>query len=381
MTEKTTSLLNRNRYEDRLNSTKALPDYNSLDDEQKTLLGYLAFDQNLDGLDFNEAVNEEIAKVRARTMGGTALIRSMEQSMDTTEKDTQLPRSFQEAEQLKGHSIEDFVKTIDFDASADGVWEALNRNYTVNLSDNETTFLSDRDNIVRHERQLLDFARELIKSNPHQSEHSVQIQQVGWLQLESRGFIKSRVEDRSTDPVVARLYLNPELGSVMPIYQEVFRRAEARGLRFKSKVLDYEIRNIQAEKQDKALDHYSEETKKRSDPIVFYAFEDSKDELFEIVNDVYREYSSKFKGQATAAFPLEIAEGYAIGAEPEGLSGTESLSSHRVDVINRLIKRLSGLPKWSKLTNEQKQRAVAVNFRRLIADKQHINADNIAFNA
>jgi hypothetical protein len=167
----------------------------------------------------------------------------------------------------------------------------------------------------------------------------------------------------------------------MPIYRELFKRAEARGLRFKSKVLDYEIRNRPAEKQDQLLDYHSKETKKRSDPIVFYAFEDSKDELFEIVNDVYREYPSKFKGQATAAFPLEIAEGYAVGAEPEGLSGTESLSSHRVDVINRLIKRLSDLPKWSKLTNEQKQRAVAVNFRRLIADKQHINADNIAFNA
>jgi hypothetical protein len=380
MTEKTTSLLNRNRYEDRLESTKALPGYDSLDDEQKTLLGYLAFDQDLDGLDFNEAVNGEIAKARARTMSGTAL-RLMERSMDTTEKDTQLPRSFQEAEQLRGHSIEDFVKTIDFDASTDGVWEALHRNYTVNLSDNETAFLSDRDNIVRHEKQLLDFARELIKSNPHQSERRVQLQQAGWLQLDSRDLIKSRIEDKSTDPVVARLYLNPELGSVMPIYRELFKRAEARGLRFKSKVLDYEIRNRPAEKQDQLLDYHSKETKKRSDPIVFYAFEDSKDELFEIVNDVYREYPSKFKGQATAAFPLEIAEGYAVGAEPEGLSGTESLSSHRVDVINRLIKRLSDLPKWSKLTNEQKQRAVAVNFRRLIADKQHINADNIAFNA
>lgn len=380
MTEKTTSLLNRNRYEDRLNSTKALPDYDLLDDEQKRLLNYLAFDQDLDGLDFNEVVNGEIAEARARTMGGTTL-RLMERSMDTTEQDIQLPRSFQEAEQLKGHSIENFVKTIDFDASTDGVWEALHRNYTVKLSDNETAFLSNGDNIVRHEKQLLDFAHELIKNNPYQSERRVQLQQAGWLQLDSRDLINSRIEDKSTDPVVARLYLNPELGSVMPIYRELFKRAEARGLRFKSKVLDYEIRNRPAEEQPRRIDLFSRQTTKRSDPIVFYAFEDSKDELFEIANDVYREYSSEFKGQATTAFPLEIAEGYAVGAEPEGLSGTESLSSHRVDVINRLIRRLSDLPKWSKLTNEQKQRAVAVNFRRLIADKQHINADNIAFNA
>ena len=376
-------LIEPSKYQLRLEGAQKIAGYDNLSDESKQAIAHLAFDKDLDIDGFNHLLDAELGSVRLDAKVRPAIAHIALDTIAATpevEARFNLPKSFEEASRIRGHSIEDFVQSIDFEV-LNGVNDALDSHYSTNLMENEMDFLANSDNVVNYEGQLIAFAKERIRNNPYQSEHKATMQQVGWLQLESRASITSRVEDRSTDPVVTRIYLNPELGSVMPIYQELFKRAEAKGLRFKSKVLDYELRNKPADRRDQALDNYSQKITKRSDPIVFYAFEDSKDELLEIANDVYKEYAAAFEGQATSAFPLELAEGYAIGAEPEGLSGNESLSSHRREVLSNLIKRLASLPKWSELTNEQKQKAVATNFRRLIADKQHINADNLAFNS
>ena len=377
------TLIEPSKHQLRLESAQKIAGYTDLSDESKQAIAHLAFDKDLDIDGFNHLVGAELRSVRFDAKVRPSIARlALDTIVATPEVEAKfnLPKSFEEARRIQGHSIEDFVKSIDFEV-LNGVDDALDSHYSTNLTENEMDFLANSDNVVKYEGQLIAFAKECIQNNPYQSEHKAMMQQVGWLQLESRASITSRVEDKSTDPVVARLYLNPELGSVMPIYQELFKRAEAKDLRFKSKVLDYELRNMPADRRDQALDNYSQESTKRSDPIVFYAFEDSKDELLEVANEVYKEYASAFEGQATSAFPLELADGYAIGAEPEGLSGDESLSSHRREVLSNLIKRLASLPKWSELTNKQKQKAVATNFRRLIADKQHINADNLAFNS
>lgn len=371
------------KYQLRLENVQKVAGYGVLSDEHKQAIAHLAFDKDLDIDSFNHLVGAELGSVILDAKVRTAIAHI---ALDTVTMNPELearfnfPKSFEEASRIEGHSIEDFVKTIDFEVT-NGVNDALDRNYTSGLSNSDEVFLADKESVVSYDKQLQDFAAELVRSNPYQSERRVQSQQNGWLQLDSSSYVKSRVEDESADPVVARLYLNPNLGNVMPIYQEIFKKAEAKGLRFKSKVLDYELRNVPAEKRDQALDYYSQKTTKRSDPIVFYAFEDSKDELLEITNEVYEKYSVAFEGQVTASFPLEVAQGYAIGAEPDGLSGSESLSSHRREALRRLIDRLTTLPKWSELTNEQKQKAVAANFRKLIADKQSINPDNIAFNS
>jgi|GEM_PF-1464701 len=377
------TLIEPSKYQLRLDGVQNIAGYSDLSDESKQIIAHLAFDRDLDIDNFNHLVGAELGSVRLGTEVRSAIAHTALDSIianPEAESGLNIPKSFQEASCLSGNSIEDFVKTIDFEAP-NGLNNALDRNYASNLSASDAIFLASGENVRLYDKQLQEFAEGLIRNNPHQSEHKVQSQQNGWLQLDSRDFVKSRVEDKSNDPVVARLYMNPELGSIMSIYQELFKRAEARGLRFKSKVLDYELRNIPAEKRDQALDYYSQKTTKRSDPIVFYAFEDSKDELLEIANEIYKEHPGAFEGQVTAAFPLEVAQGFAIGAEPDGLSGSESLSSHRSEVVRRLVDKLTTFPKWSELTNEQKQKAVAINFRRLIANRQHIDADNIAFNA
>lgn len=347
MTEKTTSLLNRNRYEDRLNSTKALPDYDSLDDEQKTLLGYLAFDQDLDGLDFNEAVNGEIAKARARKVSGPALIQTVEHPVATVEQDVQLPRTFEEARRVR-HTYEDSRSRSD---------------QSENNPDDIEFYSSDalRSHMVRL-HNLSDKYRAQYGRGNAAAEKKLANRNGGgpWVEHFSLALAK---EEHTADEAVVRIYLNPKLQDSFSIYQEVFLEANRRGLRFQSKIIDpswYRYKSI-----DQAVEDSRSQTHAKRDPIVFYGYEESKDELLAVIEDVYGKHAGSFRGRETGAIPVPIAPGLAVGDNVTSRDSggiKESLTSHRENVFDRMPGGLS---------DQQRRQYLLDN---------HINPDNIAFN-
>ena len=183
-----------------------------------------------------------------------------------------------------------------------------------------------------------------------------------WIQYNSLQFLRE-VGTNSDKYPTARIYLNPRLQDGLKIYKEIFAEANRMKLRFQAKIIDPSA--YRDDLVEKTAAHKRELTnsghlESRRNPILFYGFEESKDELLRIIEKVYEKYQDSFAGRETETIPLPIAPGLAIGENPVGMDGKESLTSHRDGLI-------------------EMARRDPAEFRR-IARSHNINPDNIAFN-
>lgn len=74
--------------------------------------------------------------------------------------------------------------------------------------------------------------------------------------------------------------------------------------------------------------------------IVFYGFEESKNQLLTKVENVYKKHASSFTGRETGAVPMPLAPGLAIGDHVTSRDDSvvkESLTTHRGNIFQSLI--------------------------------------------
>lgn len=279
-----------------------------------------------------------------------------------------LPATFNEIRHMPGHSIEDFVANLpditDLNITKGGltrlsstVSEATSRIFELPNEDRE--FIDDADNIKRYKADLALFTQKVRQENSYPNQRSAVIDQIGWVQHDSKAFVRGRVEEKTTDIATSRFYLNPQLSSTLDIYREIFDTAESAGLKFRGKVLNFD---------------FVGETSRR-DPIVFYAFDESKEQLYQIIKEAYERHQSEFDSRQLGFAPFEVASGFGVGEEPIELSGQESLSSYVESNLEKVYRN----KEWERgNTPEERKRLFAAAFRRQVRNKP-INPDNIAF--
>lgn len=333
--------LENNPYSERLDSVRRLSGYDDLDDINKGTIAHLAFDGDLEDAGFYKLAHEIIHEKRA--MGGTAL------NASSVERCAELPRSFDEARKMSGNSIEEVLGRLNTDTS-------------VNNPDDVEFY---KTGVRRHIEELYAFSdkyRQRYGGGDQRKEKMLADEcSLLWIQHNSLKFLQENGKNPNKYPTV-RIYLNPQLRDSLDIYKKIFAKATREGLRFQAKIMapsGYTKRLV-----GKVVDYCARlaagRPETRRDPIVFYGFEESKDKLLRIVEEVYSQYESAFEGRETGAIPLAIAPGFAVGENPVGLDGEESLTDHRQRVI--------------------KEAGYDAEKFRMNAASWNINPDNIAFN-
>ena len=333
--------LENNPYSERLGFVQQFSAYGDLDDTNKSTIAHLAFDEGLKHAAFYEIAREIIHKQQA--MGGTAL------NAFSAERYAGLPQSFDEARKMPGNSIEEVLGRLDTDTS-------------VNNPDDVEFY---KTGVRRHIEELYAFSDKYrqrygggnqIKERMLADECSLL-----WIQHNSLKFLREDGKNPNKYPTV-RIYLNPQLQYSLDIYKKIFAKATRERLRFQAKIMAPSgyTKHLVGKVVDYCAELATGRLETRRDPIVFYGFEESKDKLLRIIEEVYFQYESAFEGRETGAIPLAIAPGFAVGENPVGLDGEESLTDHRQRVI--------------KAANYD-----AKKFR-MNAASWNINPDNIAFN-
>jgi predicted metal-dependent hydrolase len=298
----------------------------------------------------------------------------------------ELPKTFAEVRSLPGHSIESLLdKTGDLSAPTKNWYstslDELISNRLRNNSFRDKRFMSDVENIIAYERDIHGFSIKLHNENPYRNQRGVLHSHIGWTQHDSKEFIRSRVEKEPKETADSRFYLNPPVENMVAIYKEIFGRAEAQGLKFQAKVLDFDLRGRgqrkTVEDQREKAEKWSKNPSLRNDPMVFYGFLESKERLYEIIKDVYISNEQVFKGRELGFAPYELAPGFGVGEEPRELSGRESLSSFLESILASVTRNSDW--KQGKTPADRKKRFAGA-FRKKISDeKLPINPDNIAF--
>ena len=346
------TLIEPNKYQLRLEGAQSIAGYGDLSDESKQVIAHLAFDKDVDIDDFNHLVGAELGSVKLDTKVRPAIAQTALDSIiakPDLEPGLNLPRSFEEARSTGVHTYEDFLVRSD---------------YSVNDSDDVDFYSSDA--LIQHMERLHNLSdkyKQYARGNIGIEKQLASRNDGGlWVEHHSLALVR---EKSTQDNAVARIYLNPKLQDSFDIYQEIFLEANRQGLRFQTKILDpswYGTKGI----NETALDSRSNAQYQRRDPVVFYGFEESKDQLLAIVEDVYKRHASSFTGRETGAVPMPLAPGLAIGDHVTSKDDTgmkESLTSHRENIFDRMPKGLS---------SEERKKYLLDN---------HINPDNIAFNA
>ena len=333
--------LKSNPYGERLGFVQQFSAYDNLDDTNKSIIAHLAFDKDLEDTDFYKTALEIIHEKRA--MGGAAL------NASSAERYAGLPQSFDEARKMPGNSIEEVLGRLDTDTS-------------VNNPDDVEFY---KTGVRRHIEELYAFSDKYRQryggGNQIKERMLADACSLLWIQHNSLKFLQEDGKNPNKYPTV-RIYLNPQLRDSLAIYKKIFAKATREGLRFQAKIMapsGYTKHLV-----DKVVDYCAGlaagRLETRRDPIVFYGFEESKDKLLRIVEEVYSQYESAFEGRETGAVPLAIAPGFAVGENPVGLDGEESLTDHRQRVI--------------------KEADYDARKFRMNAASWNINPDNIAFN-
>lgn len=379
MSEQISSVDN-NKYQKRLESAKQIANYDDLNEGAKARVSLLAYDKDLDTIGFNEAINQEIneainSKAVGKKVGALALTGIVERPTAPEHVLSSLPQTFEEARiKSKGLSIDQISgKKIDF-------LHAGKRE----LYADEKLFFSE-GGLIEYDKELNDFISQLEQENPHPEIRRVrgELQEnpltgFGWRHMNSKEFIRSR-KNGSADVPSSRIYLSPRYGmDMITVFKEVFERAEQRGLRFKAKIFATSTNELGDKSLRQEVSDYFAGESHRVDPMLFYPFDESKDDMLQIVTEVYEEHQDAFKGARTGIIPAKIAPGLAVGDEPRGVSGRESLTSHREKFLFKAQEFAKKHPRWGSASDEQK-RAIHRKALQLFATKMNIDPDNIAF--
>ena len=373
-----------NKYQNRLEQSMKLAGYDELDDSTKGVIAALAYDKELDIVDFNEAVNAEIHKpvadtARKKIRSSTLSAVAVERPSVSPELISGLPHTSEEARQMTGHSIEDVVGCM-HDVDDDGILSAFDA--FGELSDKDKEFYDDKC-LGSHQESVDKITLAFMKRFPEKYRREAEDYTYGayhkqemFLQHDSPAFLRAKLIEGKTDKPSVRMYLNPELTDATAIYAEFLNKALEQKLRFKSKI-------IRANAKDNYSLHYKPEYLDKGvgklDPIVIYGYEESKDDLLKIVEEIRQAHASSFEGRKIGGSPLEIAEGVGIGDEVSD-SGESSLTSSRVGVAKNVLKELRDKnPNWSQASPEARKRAFAGSLRKRYESLGY-NPDNIAFN-
>lgn len=297
--------------------------------------------------------------------------------------DFTLPETFAEAKARKGHSIEDYVQDLPkIDGSNNVVLSPLIRKISTHQKrtpDDKAFFKADK--LRQYESGLVRFADKMRRENKYEYIRSATRQQFDFLEFDSKAFIDSRVERRSVGAPNSRIYLNPQFQDILPIYEEILTEAEQQGLRFKSKVFDLTLRRTANKSVDQIIKTWEDWDSVRIDPIVIYGYEDSQDALLKIVNEVYRKHADSFKGRRMGQAPIQVAPGFALGAEPTGFSGQMSLMEHRYNALAGLLEECRKQAGWKNLREADRKKLFCRKFRENVKKgmKHNIDPSNIAF--
>lgn len=206
-----------------------------------------------------------------------------------------------------------------------------------------------------------------IRANFH-----VQAESVGsFVHWSSANYLRIRSQNQEPD-LNRRIYLNPTAESSVEIFGKIIDAAEQAGIVMKGKIVN---RGAEALNNMKSKDFST-----RGDGIVLTAGKDA-DALLALVEAVYNDHQGDFAGRGISRVPFKIAEGVAVGDEPEGEG---SLTDTRVALINDVTKetkQVLGVNDWEKIPDAKQQQAVRI-FRKKFDAKalqQNINPDNMAF--
>lgn len=278
-----------------------------------------------------------------------------------------LPSSFEEAHRLPGHSIEDFLGQIgDIETVVEGAGSWRD-------SAAEDRAWMKKDTLINHASKVENLTRQIMAHFPDRFKHEAYSIQDAWMQHNSRAFVRSRQIEKTTDPATSRIYLNPQYKDMLAIYAEILTKAEREGLRFKAKVFGF------TNNTERIAEHFEQSKRIKVDPIVLYGYADSEDALLRIAAEAYEKHKESFEGRTLGGIPMKVADGFAIGSEPRGKSGDESLTSHREAVLGDLLGDLKRKnPRWREASMDMKKRVFAKSFRNL-AESHNIDPDNIAF--
>lgn len=335
------------RYQQRLESAQQVAGYADLDDDTKALIAQLACDGDLDMLGFNEVLNAELA--RTRKIGDVAFVGASDLSEAGFEQTASLPTTFEDARLQLRHTYEDYRKGSD---------------YSKNNPDDVAFYTSGA--LGEHMRRLhtmSDKYRQYARGDQEIEKELASRNDGGlWIEHHSLALVRER---NTSDEASVRIYLNPKLQDAFDIYQEIFLEANKRGLRFQSKVFDPSWYGSKSPQETVADESSKRMRLQRRDPIVFYGFDESEDELLQLVEEIYAKHANSFVGRETGAVPLPLSPGMAIGdniisRDSGGIK--ESLTSHR----DRIFEKMPG-----GLSYDQQRKYMIEN---------HVNPDNIAFN-
>lgn len=303
---------------------------------------------------------------------------------ERSELDDMMPRTFDEARKQRGNAIEDVYDVYDKQDRDSHQMAVL-----TSLTEKDRVFFSNPEAIMGYEEELLKFTARLNQENPYRPKQEASSAQIGWMQHNSKEYMRSRAQpDVPHDRVVSRIYLNPDFDSMLEVYEAIVTRAEAEGLRFQAKVFDPNMRSatkggvLDTAKLEVFSKYYAEmKQRRRGDSIVVYGYKESSDVLLGIITDVYKKHQESFLERDVPVITSQIANGLAVGEEPIGAGENDSLSSHRELLIERCIRALKDAnPRWSEFPIEMRRAAFCELFRGF-ASGQHIDPDNIAFNA
>ena len=384
MTEKITPTTD-NKYQHRLQSAMLVAGYDALSNNQKALIAQLAYDKELSVLDFNEALNAELRThghdSDAHTkVGSPVLARVVERPAPSIEEHPSLiPRTFEEAKQRSGHSVEDVVQTMpDIDQeNIRGAFDSVGE-----LSESDGKFYNN-EFLDKHLKSIAKITDRFLRRFPEKYRKEADEDTVGayhlqplFLQHDSPAYLKAKLVEGKEDKPTVRFYLNPELSDTSSVYADFLNKALASNLRFKSKI----IRPVDMPMYRAYKSEYLDKGVGKLDPIVIYGYEESKDDLLKIIAEIYETHSVSFQGRKIGGSPLEVADGIGVGDEVKD-SGNTSLTSSRMDVARVVLDELKNKnSNWDDASPAARKRAFANSLRRQYESLGY-NPDNIAFNA
>lgn len=190
-----------------------------------------------------------------------------------------------------------------------------------------------------------------------------------FVQYSSRGYERARLAGEQPQ-LERRIYLNPRIEDSVAIFDQIVGAAEEAGVVMKGKIFDRLAEGVDKDAREKAAGEFS----MRADGIVLYAGKDA-DALLGLVEAVYKDHEESFRGRKTPKIPLKIADGVAIGDQPD----EGSLTSHRAALLERAKKETQ-----HRLGVASGDKAEAVKVFRSVyeqmAHAENVDPNNIAFN-
>lgn len=212
-------------------------------------------------------------------------------------------------------------------------------------------------------------------------------QQTVATQFDSDAFVQKRVNGEQVS-VDKRIYLNPRYQDTATVFTQILRLANSESLAFRAKIFNYDdmhgsLRNVKTKKGSAAYEAARIE-QSRTDGIVLYPTDEAANELLSIVEEVSRSYPEAFASRETPAIPFQIADGIAVGSEPNtlGRNGEKtSLVEHRSLLIDETLMYMDALQArmYTPLATEEYNKKFRENLKQRFIDNG-VNPNNWAFN-